>query len=382
VGTRLSDFRENPNRAIFVTGEIDEKLVHRLTPELCRLRAESSEPITAYIDSRGGSTLAADHLFALFKTPTQDGAVSRLITVAATRAASAAADLLALGDYAIAYPHAIVHFHGTRLSADEITRESAQNLAASLREANEEFALRLAKRVFGRIAFHYTIVRGEFPKIREQALKENWDSPMGSDLECFACAIHGKLSRGSRGPRQLPQRAYKLHEDLAKMSTYVFEKLRKVDPSQPFLETEAEILRHLLDYELANREKSEWSLVEGGIDILADDFRNLADFIFGRHKQALQEHIENFGVLFLDSEQTAKLQEERELGKNDSMKWLDGVVRPTIEPLWYFVVALCRLLQHGENPLTATDAYWLGLVDEVVGQKLPSLRLVAENPDV
>ena len=53
-----------------------------------------------------------------------------------------------------------------------------------------------------------------------------------------------------------------------------------------------------------------------------------------------------------------------------------------IEPLWYFVVALCRLLQQGENRLTAVDAYWLGLVDEVVGARLPSLRLIAENPDV
>lgn len=379
MGTPLSHFRENPKRAIFVTGEIDEKLVHRLTPELCRLRGESSEPITAYIDSRGGSTLAADHLYALFKTPTQDGAVSRLITVAATRAASAAADLLALGDYAVAYPHAIVHFHGTRLSADEITRESAQNLAASLREANEEFALRLAKRVFGRMAFHYTLLKAKFPALRELAVQEKWETPMESDLECFACAIHGRLSRG---PRPLPREAYSLHETLAAMSDYVLDKLPKIDPDEPFVATEAKILRHLLDYELANRKKGEWSLVDGGIDVLADDFRNLADFIFGHHKQALQEHIESFGVLFLNPEQTARLQTERESGKTDSAKWLDGVVHPIIEPLWYFVVALCRLLQHGENPLTATDAYWLGLVDEVVGQKLPSLRLVAENPDV
>lgn len=382
MGAPLSDFRENPNRAIFVTGEIDEKLVHRLTPELCRLRGHSPEPITAYIDSRGGSTLAADHLFALCKTPTQDGAVCRLITVASTRAASAAADLLALGDYAIAYPHSIVHFHGTRLSADEITTESAQNLATSLREANEEFALRLARRVFGRVAFHYTLLQSEFPKLRKLAIDDKWDSPMDSDLECFACAIHGRLSRGMRSPRKLPQEAYNLHETLTKMSDYVLEKLGKTDPAEPFVATEAEILRHLLDYELANRDKSEWSLVDGGIDVLADDFRNLADFIFGHHKKALQEHIESFGVLFLNPEQTARLQKERASGKKGSTEWLDGVVRPIIEPLWYFVIALCRLLQQGENPLTATDAYWLGLVDEVVGQKLPSLRLVAENPDV
>ena len=42
-------------------------------------------------------------------------------------------------------------------------------------------------------------------------------------------------------------------------------------------------------------------------------------------------------------------------------------------------MALCHVLQQGENQLTGTDAFWLGLIDEVVGVKdLPSLRLMIE----
>jgi enoyl-CoA hydratase/carnithine racemase len=43
----------------------------------------------------------------------------------------------------------------------------------------------------------------------------------------------------------------------------------------------------------------------------------------------------------------------------------------TIGPAWFFLVALCHCLQEGENELTAADAYWIGIVDEVYGE--PSL---------
>lgn len=39
---------------------------------------------------------------------------------------------------------------------------------------------------------------------------------------------------------------------------------------------------------------------------------------------------------------------------------------------------MCHALQEGENELSATDAYWLGLVDEVVGEELWNLRLLYE----
>jgi len=54
-------------------------------------------------------------------------------------------------------------------------------------------------------------------------------------------------------------------------------------------------------------------------------------------------------------------------------------VRPLLDPLWSFFVALCHTLQEGENELTAADAYWLGLIDEVMGVKgLSGHREVAE----
>lgn len=55
-------------------------------------------------------------------------------------------------------------------------------------------------------------------------------------------------------------------------------------------------------------------------------------------------------------------------------------VGPPLEPMWSFFVALCHSVQQGENELTASDAYWLGLIDEVFGDEdSPGVRTVIEN---
>jgi hypothetical protein len=58
-------------------------------------------------------------------------------------------------------------------------------------------------------------------------------------------------------------------------------------------------------------------------------------------------------------------------------------VLPPLQPLWSFFMALCHALQEDENELTAVDAYWLGLVDEVMGEeKLLTARWFEEwRPD-
>src|SRR4051812_12350164 len=112
-------FRENPERGVFATQDINNDLFNTLAPQIMRLRQSSREPICLYIDSVGGSVFYAQRLLDLITAPTQDGDVPRLISVAIGFAASSAADLLALGDYAIAYPSAVIYYHGTRESREE-----------------------------------------------------------------------------------------------------------------------------------------------------------------------------------------------------------------------------------------------------------------------
>jgi len=56
-------------------------------------------------------------------------------------------------------------------------------------------------------------------------------------------------------------------------------------------------------------------------------------------------------------------------------------VKPLLRPLWLFFVALCYALQDEDNELSATDAFWLGLIDEVIGgdSDLFPFRLLIED---
>jgi hypothetical protein len=46
-----------------------------------------------------------------------------------------------------------------------------------------------------------------------------------------------------------------------------------------------------------------------------------------------------------------------------------------------YAITLSHNLFVGENRLTALDAYWLGIVDEIKGKKLPCERLVTEEKE-
>lgn len=134
-------FRENPERAIFIDSPIDGQLTRDLTSRIVRLRGASSQPITVYLDSPGGFTHYAHNLLQLLKSPNQDGKRCKVITVALSHADSAAADLLCQGDYAMAYPHASIHFHGTRVGHQSITTEEADALQEHLSRQNELSAI-------------------------------------------------------------------------------------------------------------------------------------------------------------------------------------------------------------------------------------------------
>ena len=62
---------------------------------------------------------------------------------------------------------------------------------------------------------------------------------------------------------------------------------------------------------------------------------------------------------------------------------MKNLLKKFVHYLWSFFVALCHALQEGENELTATDAFWLGLIDEVMGVKeLSGFREIMEyEPD-
>ena len=373
------DFRENPHRAVYLLGGIDLPQVHRVTPDILRLRGESSDPITVYIDSFGGGTHFADNIRSLLYAPNQDSQICRIITVVTNVAASAAADLLALGDYAVAYKDSFVLYHGTRqASQDALTMEKAEALAKSLKQKNEQSALRLAKRAFKRCVFNYNNLAGEFEETRKAMSQA--DRPPYSDLQCFAYLLYQRLSLGAR---DLPHKAFELQRSIAQLNQYIFqERGFKVEESGEPAQTQVDVLKLILDYELKQERRPgySWLLSAGGLLHVERDFNQFIDHFLGEYREHLEALIPELGDFFLDDTELAEWKALGEKPAAENAEWLKARVQSKIHPLWYFVVSLFRLLQQGEFMLTPVDAYWLGIVDEVIGATgLPSPRLLFES---
>jgi ClpP protease-like protein len=366
------DFRENCDRAIYVTGRIEQDLLTRLTPEINKLRLASLDPVTVYIDSNGGTPFYAEHIRQLIQAPHPDGGRCRVITVVTGTAASAAADMLAQGDYAIAFPHSFILYHGFRTSSDVgLTFEGATSLASSLQESNERYAVRLARCAFPRFCFRVSQFKDEFQQYIGQAVPAFMMS-----IQQLVIALTKKISSTNVGLLQDAADRKDVIEDLTRsVSKHLGQRnLEKLS----YAEFEAELLKGIIKHKIRAHKAETWSLSKQGLTEVSNDFKLLHDFHFGSQKRDLERFVKTLGKLFL---QDAERQEFDQLPGDDVAKldWLKERVEKRLHPLWYFVVSFSRLLQTSDYALTPEDAYWLGLIDEVRGSSLPNLREMVEN---
>jgi hypothetical protein len=232
------------------------------------------------------------------------------------------------------------------------------------------------------MTFHFANLKSEFEQNRKEyedfAKKNGKEHSLKSELECFAYSLNKRLSRESA---HLIKSAFHRHERLVEIEEHIFATPLGVDRDAPLAKKEGILLERLLQYELDHKDLKKWSLSEGGIEDLTLDFNSFSDYLFGPHTDSLDDHLDTFGSFFLSSDQITEYMTVTKEDAEKGREWLREHAGPLLGPMWYFVVSLCRLLQSDENPLNATDAYWLGMVDEVIGERLPSIRLIAENPD-
>lgn len=366
---RSRDHRENPARAIFITRDIDYSLFKELLPEIISLRGKSSRSISVYIDSFGGEVLFANLLTNLIRCPNQDGASCKMVTVAAGYVASCAADMLALGDYAIAYPYAQIHYHGTRQKDDEITLEKIPFIAASLRATNEQYAFRLAARMFRRMVFHIAMM----------ATQTTNPSDLIGPVQLFDAkqmpSCIGYLKEKLKSQPEL----LKLTASKQEKFTKLVESLRPRDGATGSIvdvSDQGGLLKHLIDLEMRSNPGQELMNI---LPMIEEDYAQIRDFFFGMYQRNMKGIIGSSGTVFLTPEESEQLLIEEQKGKKERFNFLVNTVSPRLEPLWFFVVSLCRSLQEGEYPMTPEEAYWAGLVDEVVGKNLPCVRKQIES---
>ena len=362
------DFRPNPSRSIYVQGDIYEDLVDRLTPQIIRLTHQSREPITVYIDSNGGDPDHMVKLIRILKAPNQDyDQACRIITVVVTRAYSAAADLLAFGDYALANPNSRILFHGTRTNVSGLTAERSSFFADYLRLTKESAAMDLAREVEFRFMFRFIMLQGEFDSIRAQA-----GAPEMSDLDCFLNLVSRNLSRPAKRILTKAKARYSRYDELVKK---IISAKNKVKTRKTDAEWEGIELRAIIDFEIQkNQNDRSWSFREGGLNNLTDDF------LLFRGNQDVSESDKykimcaRYGVFLVPNNEADALNKIAD--ENEKLeKWTERV-SPTLRPIWSFFVALCYTLQQGEDEfLSASDAYWMGLIDEVIGESKNLLHM-------
>jgi hypothetical protein len=213
-------------------------------------------------------------------------------------------------------------------------------------------------------------LRDSFPELREKNDAAEW-----SDVECFARALYSKLSPAAR---LLPKRALERYNEIQQLADYVFKKV-KVAENERAAKTERAIIRAIIEYEYsAGKKDPSWSFTEQNVDRIVEDFRLIKDFYVGAHVDSMWPIAKSFGHFFLNEDDTATLKKNEFASQDARDEWLVNKAIPPLQPLWYFIVSMCRLLQEKENPLTAEDAYWLGIVNEVVGSGLPCIRQIYE----
>lgn len=364
------NFRANPDRSIQIFGEFNDEMVHRISGQILHLRQQAeNEPITIFINSNGGSIRCLDHIQGLLKTKGASGSKPRIITVAVGCAGSAAANMLTLGDYAISYPTASIHYHGVRYSeVDVVTVESASSMAAQLQNTNHATAAKLARAATERLAFHYARLKDEFAGVGKTIT--------ASEIECFALCLKKHLSvSGDR----IVDKALKRWRSLRELSDTVLARARK--GGKKGILFEATVLKGVIDFEVKkNSKNADWVLGEGGIYQIVNDFLLLRDYDIGRHVSLAKTILERFSGAFLSAEEIAKLGATNADGTPDANAMELGTTKMQniIKPFCYFTASIWQGLQEDENPLSPKDAYWLGAIDEVYGTKLPCMRQLAE----
>jgi len=291
-------------------------------------------------------------------------------------AASAAADMLSAGDYAIAYSESLLLYHGTRERHQEVTVEKLREMTENLQQTNEYFALKLASQMFRRFATQALLLEA----FKTDPPNVSGVVSVGADPEMILRRIREKVQREHQklmdAAVERMKRVRLLFEHVTGFSTPKKKRdtvARDCSEFKKLVDFEATALKN----RLKNGEKINGFNNET-LNLIQEDFWQLREFLDGKYFRQAQDLSREKGHYFLTPPETEELRAIPRAQKEQRLKYLVEKATPRILPLWYLVVALCRLLQQGEHTFSAHDAWWLGLVDEIPGTSLPSIRLWKE----
>lgn len=377
---RDANFRENPNRAIYVFGEINQELVQKLTPEIIKLRHfDGTQPITVYIDSPGGAIPSYEHLEGLLFKPDQDGNRPRIITVATSTAASAAARLLVRGDYSMAYPNATIHCHGARFGWDgkyPVTKEKAESMSESLAAFNAEMAEDFTHKIIENLPWLY---RFNEKKAREKGKEKFPDLDPAKNLVPPLTLV--LLDHVGEAAQNVIASSLQELEMVSSLEAF----LQKPSRSEALRKAEllgsghrdCKLLKLIIDFLESNLHPADKKagLQKATTDDLFFLYALRRDY-YEKFVQACEDP-EPLLMMFCeaaDLQQAASMTDDKE-----RKKFLKKKANAHLFHVWQLATTMSARLSKGENSLSANEAYWLGLIDEVVGSQKLCRRQLLES---
>lgn len=380
----------NWQRCIYINRTIDEELVNEVSRTILQMRQESGDAITFALDSPGGSVYLLKTLRGLVQSPDQDGESCELVTVVTRRAYSAAAMLLASGDYAIAMQHTELLFHDVRYGAvHDVTPSTALQAARQLKQSNDRESLELADHMFGRWMWMYLDIQDSIESLkashpeliqgfqeRVQRLNMPACQHVRIDIPGMLLYIHHHLRRDNEcvvdnalGKLERWGAVNVLAGNPVNAQTSILDGLgaffRTIHGEGEYLggkANEVPLTRFLTILAASLKGRSALSAVERAASELA-----LFDAIDNpRHWQTamrlMLRHKHVFFQFDISNNWDALSEKQRNEIVDESF--------PVVRNLWLLCVMVARELFEGEHTLLPQEALVLGLVDEVPGSTL------------
>jgi len=357
--------RPNPARTVKLSGSLTTAAAGRVTVALRQLVEVSPSPITLQIHNSGGEVEAFYQLVGTIETLQSGGKKCRVFTFAG-KASSAAAYLLLAGHWAFVLPNAKVGLHGTRgtwpKDGKRLSREKALALAMRLDRENRTVARILSKHLVFRLAARQQ-------ELRPLSIQSLPHTPLAI-LKQLTSQLASRLD-SVRAKRMLDESFDRLKIVLA-LSPHFPTQTRPTTTRQ-LAAREAKIFQSSIAYELAANRGKKWRLDgTAGAELLMD-YLLAKDFLPGDHLKLARRLARRFSGNFLPAASIARY--EKLLRKDPALgeAFLIKAALPGALGLWYFTLTLCHRLLTGEYTFSAQDAYWLGLVDEVLPAEPPPL---------
>ncbi len=352
-----SFFTPDPSRKVNAYGALSRKRIGRIRQELVQLAQQSDRPITVYIDSPGGKL---DFIHSMRETPfarKPGETFLPLITVVRGRAESSAAYLLILGDYAYAQPESRLLLHGAGYFSlrknVKINRPEAAVMAMRLDEKNRTIAKRLARRVVRRLAWRHHQLAARAPAKKTNA---PWI------LTFFQSLLDEVATEKSRI----------LLTEACEHFLAIYPETAHLQPSRA---EQFAILKKWTSHRLQHYRQN-----TGGIDgvaalELATDLAHVSDLLADDFLATFPQLLQSHGSYLLTAKEAAAYRACLKKNPAQAEKLLRKQAGPRLTQLRCLAHALCWRLLIGENEIAPTDAYWMGLVDEITGTKLTGERL-------